>query len=129
MTAATQTPPRSAARRSPLATTGRLLRLELRRNMMLWLLPVVGAPFWHLAYRRTMALPPMWNVRAMSMQGTTIAVFTPTVVGAAAWTASREARRGLTDLLIATPRPRWAHWLVAHLTELRSGRITLEQLP
>ena len=68
---------------------GRLLRLELRRNAMLWMLPVLGALFWFLTYRRSMALPPMWNVRAMSMQGTTVAVFIPTVVGAAAWTASR----------------------------------------
>jgi hypothetical protein len=106
-------PPRPAARRLPLAAAGRLLRLELRRNAMLWLLPAVGVLFWYLAYRRTMALPPMWNVRAMSMQGTAIAVFIPTVVGAAAWTASREAGRGLTELLGATPRPRWARQLVA----------------
>jgi hypothetical protein len=90
---------------------GRLLRLELRRNAMLWMLPVLGALFWFLTYRRSMALPPMWNVRAMSMQGTTVAVFIPTVVGAAAWTASREVRRGLADLLGVTPRPRWARQL------------------
>ncbi len=55
----------------------------------------------------------MWNIRAMSMQGTTIAVFIPTVVGAAAWTGSREARRGLADLLGVTSRPRWARQLAA----------------
>src|SRR5690348_3292874 len=96
-----------------MTAAGRLLRLELRRNAMLWMLPVVGALFWLLTYRRSMALPPMWNVRAMSMQGTTIAVFIPTLVGAAAWTGSRETRRGLTDLLDVTSRPRWARQLAA----------------
>ena len=78
---------------------------------MLWMLPLVAALFWFLTYRRSMALPPLWSVRAMSMQGTTIAVFIPTVVGAAAWMGSREARRGLTDLLAGTARPRWARQL------------------
>jgi hypothetical protein len=55
----------------------------------------------------------MWNVRAMSMQGTTVAVFIPTVVGAAAWTGSREVRRGLADLLGVTARSRWARQLAA----------------
>ena len=41
----------------------------------------------------------------------TIAVFIPTVVGAAAWMGAREARRGLTDLLAGTARPRWARQL------------------
>jgi len=114
MTATAERPlARPANRRIPLAAAGRLVRLELRRNAMLWMLPVVGALFWFLTYRRSVALPPMWNVRAMSMQGTTIAVFMPTVVGAAAWTGSREVRRNLTDLLGVTSRPRWARQLAA----------------
>jgi hypothetical protein len=91
----------------------RLLRIELRRNTMVWMLPVVGALFWFLAYRRSMALPPLWNVRAMTMQGLAVAVFIPTVAGAAAWTASREARRSVTDLLAVTARPRWARQAAA----------------
>ena len=51
-------------------TAVRLLRLELRRNAMLWMLPLVAGLFWFLTYRRSMALAPLWNVRAMSMQGT-----------------------------------------------------------
>jgi hypothetical protein len=99
------------AMRLPLGAARRLLRLELRRNAMLWMLPLVAGLFWFLTFRRTMALPPLWNVRAMSMQGTAIAVFIPTVVGAAAWMGSREARLGLTDQLAVTPRPRWARQL------------------
>lgn len=86
----------------------RLLRLELRRNAMLPLLPVIGAMFWWLTYRRSMSLPPLWNVRAMSMQGTVIALFIPVVVGVGAWMGAREVRRGMTDLLDGTARPRWA---------------------
>ena len=53
----------------------------------------------------------MWNVRAMSMQTSILAVFVPTVVGAAAWLGSREARYGMTDLLSGTARTRWSRQL------------------
>ena len=58
---------RTAARRAGASMLGsaRLLRLELRHNAMLWLLPVALALFWYNGYREIMALPPMWNVRAM----------------------------------------------------------------
>src|SRR5487761_680965 len=55
--------PRIAARGA-----GRLLRIELRRNAMLWMLPVAAALFYYHAYRHIMALPAMWNIRAMSLQ-------------------------------------------------------------
>jgi hypothetical protein len=45
------------------ARSVRLTRIELRRNVMLWMLPVAVALFWYQAYRRTMVLPPMWNLR------------------------------------------------------------------
>ena len=35
--------------------SGRLLRLELRHNAMLWLLPVAFALFWYNGYREIMA--------------------------------------------------------------------------
>ena len=109
-----QVPTRPArALRLPLAAAGRLLRLELRRNVMLWMLPIVAALFWLITYRPAMAQPPMWNVRAMGMQTSALAVFVPTVVGAAAWLSSREARHGMTDLLSGTSRPRWARQLAS----------------
>jgi hypothetical protein len=97
--------------RVPLAGVGRLLRLELRRNVMLWMLPIVVALFWLITYRPAMAYPPLWNARAMAMQTSALAVFVPTVVGAAAWLGSREARYGMTDLLSGAPRPRWVRQL------------------
>lgn len=109
----TATPLTARAAAVPLAAGWRLLRLELRRNVMLWMLPVVAALFWLVTYRPAMAHPPLWNVRAMSMQTGILAVFLPTVVGAAAWLGSREARHGMTDLLAGASRPRWARQLAA----------------
>ncbi|SBT44423.1 hypothetical protein [Micromonospora narathiwatensis] len=116
MTAAHPAPvPTRAAPDSPrrLDAAGRLLRLELRRNAMLWMLPLTAALFWLVNHRQSMAYPPLWNVRAMTMQTTAVAVLAPTVVGAAAWTGSREGRHGLADLVVGTARPRWARQLAA----------------
>ena len=115
MTAATAPPaarPRPATRR-PGPAAGWLLWLELRRSAMLWMLPVVAALFWFITYRKTMAMPPLWNVRAMNTQTTGVAVFAAPVVGAAAWIGSREGRRGMGDLVTGTPRPRWGRQLAA----------------
>lgn len=97
----------------PLPASGRLLRLELRRNAMLWMVPVAAALFWLITYRRSMALPPLWNVRTTSMQTGAVSVFALTVVGVAAWTGAREGRHAMTDLLAGTARPRWVRQLAA----------------
>jgi hypothetical protein len=97
--------------RVPLQAAGRLLRLELRRNAMLWMLPLLAALFWVVVYRRIMALPPLWNVRAMTMQTATVTIFVPTVMGAAAWMGSREGRHGMSDLIAGTARARWVRQL------------------
>src|SRR5215470_11328038 len=101
------------ARRGHLPAAGRLLRLELRRNAMLWMVPVAAALFWFTAYRKSMALPPLWNLRAMTMRGPALLAFVSPVAGAAAWMGSREGRRHTTDLLEGTARPRWARQLAA----------------
>ena len=90
--------PRPAARRPALAAA-RLLRLELRHNAMLWLVPVVLALFWLTTYRKTMALPPLWNLRAVSLQSGAMPDFIAPVAGAAAWMGSREARRHTAELV------------------------------
>ncbi len=99
------------ATRRPGPAAGRLLRLELRHNAMLWMLPVAAALFWFTAYRKSMALPPLWNLRTMTMQGPALLDFVSPVVGAAAWMGSREGRRHTTDLVAGTARPRWARQL------------------
>jgi hypothetical protein len=115
MTAATRAPaafrPRPAVRRPGLAVL-RLLRLELRHNAMAWLLPVVIGLFWVTTYRKDMAAPPLWNLRAAGLQLGAVLDFAVPVTGAAAWMGSREARRRVTDQVTLTAWPRWARLLV-----------------
>ena len=91
--------------------SGRLLRLELRHNAMLWLLPLVGALFWFNGYREIMALPPMWNLRAMTLQNRLLLDLTIPVTSASVWMGSREGRRNMTELVVGTARPRWVRQL------------------
>ena len=91
----------------------RLLRLELRNNAMLWMLPVAAALFWFTTYRKVMAMPPLWNLRAPAMQTGALVAFVSPVAGAAAWMGSREGRRHTTDLVTIAARPRWARLLTA----------------
>ncbi len=78
---------------------------------MLWLLPLAWALFWVNGYREIMAVPPMWNLRAMTLQNRLLLDLTIPVVGAAAWMGSREGRRSITDLVAVTARPRWSRQL------------------
>jgi hypothetical protein len=109
---ATQAPPRPVApraRRVAAPAMGRLLLLELRRNAMPLILPLVAAVFWFDSYRPSTAMPPIWALRTFwnMGQGHTIIDFAPFVAGLAAWMGSRDGRRGTGDLLTATARPRW----------------------
>jgi hypothetical protein len=110
-TAAVSRPVRAKPGRWPAA--GRLLRLELRHNAMLWLLPVAAALFWLTTYRKVMAMPPLWNLRALAMQPGALLAFVWPVAGAAAWAGSREGRRHTTDLVAIAARPRWVRLLAA----------------
>jgi hypothetical protein len=93
------------------ARPGRLVWLELRRNPMLWLVPLFGALFWFAVYRACLANPPLWVLRAATIQSNALLTFAPLLAGVAAWSGSREGRRHLTDLVSVTALPRWA----AHL--------------
>jgi len=113
-TSAPAAPRPAVARRgagSAVLGSGRLLRLELRHNAMLWLLPVAFALFWYNGYREIMALPPMWNLRAMTLQNRLLFDLMVPATGAAAWMGSREGRRSITDLVAGTARPRWSRQL------------------
>ena len=110
---ATTAPVRSAqprASRTASLAMWRLLRLELRRNAMPWILPLIAALFWFDSYRPSTALPPLWIERTFYNLGQAHALidFGPFVAGVAAWMGSRDGRRGLSDLVTATARPRWA---------------------
>jgi hypothetical protein len=113
MTAATSAPVRH---RTPGATSAvplnaaRLLRVELRRNAMPWILPLIAALFWFDSYRPSTGTAQLYGLRTFwnMGQGHTIVDFGPFVAGVAAWMGSRDGRRGLADLVTATARPRWA---------------------
>jgi hypothetical protein len=113
MTAATSAPARPraprAARVVPLSAW-RLLRVELRRNAMPWILPLIAALFWFDSYRPSTQTEPLYVIRTFWNlgQGGTIIDFGPFVAAVAAWMGSRDGRRRLADLVTATPRPRWA---------------------
>jgi hypothetical protein len=117
MTTATSAPERH---RTPRATSAiplnaaRLLRVELRRNTMLWILPLIAALFWFDSYRPSASASPLYGLRTFWNMGQahTIIDFGPFVAGVAAWMGSRDGRRGLADLVTATARPRWAAQLV-----------------
>jgi hypothetical protein len=113
MTAATDAPvrPRSPRTTRAVPVTGaRLLGIELRRNAMPLMLPLIAALFWFDSYRFGSGQPPVWVLRTFwnMGQGHTIVDFGPFVAGVAAWMGSRDGRRGTVDLVAATGRPRWA---------------------
>src|SRR5215469_11038523 len=99
------------AKRGRLPAAARLLRLDLRHNAMLWMLPVAVGLFWFTSYRKVMAMPPLWNLRATGMQPGALLAFVCPVAGAAAWMGSREGRRHTTDLVLITARPQHARQL------------------
>ena len=98
------------ASRAVPRNAARLLRVELRRNAMPWILPLIAALFWFDSYRPSTGTAPLYGMRTFwnMGQGHTIVDFGPFVAGVAAWMGSRDGRRGLADLVTATARPRWA---------------------
>jgi hypothetical protein len=113
MTAATQAPARPvrarAARLAPPLSFLRLLRIELRRSAMPWLLPLIAALFWFDSYRPSTGQAPLYVLRTFwnMGQGHTIIDFGPFVAGVAAWMGSRDGRRRTADLVAGTALPRW----------------------
>ncbi|WP_042405465.1 hypothetical protein [Streptacidiphilus carbonis] len=90
-------------------SAGRLLRLELRRSTMMWMVPLALLAFWLDTYRSSMALPALWGSRTLILrQGMAVDDFAPFVVGAAAWIGGRDRRRGIGEQVDSTPLPRWA---------------------
>ena len=99
MTAATARPgaaPDPACRPArSRSAPARLLRVELRRNAMPWILPLIAALFWFDSYRPSTGTAPLYGMRTFWNlgQGHTIIDFGPFVAGVAAWMGSRDGRR------------------------------------
>jgi len=86
----------------------RVLRIEIRRSVVLWSVPLLLGLFYFDAFRTAAGLPPVWTVRSSAITTHMIADFGPFAAGLAAWVASREGRRKTGDLLATTVRPAWA---------------------
>jgi hypothetical protein len=113
MTAMTAAPARPRAPRAASAaplTAARLLRIELRRNAMPWVLPLIAVLFWFDSYRPSTGQPPIYLLRTFwnMGQGHTIIDFGPFVAGVAAWMGSRDGRRRTRDLVTAAAWSRYA---------------------
>jgi len=85
-----------------------VLRIEIRRSVVLWAVPLLLALFYFDSFRTAAGFPPVWTVRSSVITSHMVADFGPFAAGLAAWVASREGRRKTDDLLATTVRPAWA---------------------
>ena len=106
-------PSRAAARVGTLAAAGRLLWIEVKRNAVLWVLPLLALLVYFDTYRTVSGYPPVWTVRALAVPDRLLVDFAAFAGGFSAWAGSREGRRKTEDLLGTTARPAWARQLAA----------------
>jgi len=85
-----------------------VLRIEIRRSVVLWAVPLLLALFYFDSFRTAAGFPPVWTVRSSVITSHMVADFGPFAAGLAAWVASREGRRRTGDLVATTVRPVWA---------------------
>jgi hypothetical protein len=98
---------------APLARPARVLRLEIRRSVVPWAIPLLAALFFFDSFRTAAGFSPVWTVRSSVITSNMITDFGPFSAGLAAWVASREGRRNTGDLLATTVRPAWARQAAA----------------
>jgi hypothetical protein len=92
----------------PLPRPARALRLELKRNAVPYVLPLLAAVFYFDTLRTAGGFPPVWTVRSSAITNHMLIEFSAFAGGLAAWAGSREGRRKTADLVAATPRAAWA---------------------
>jgi hypothetical protein len=100
--------PATNRRMARLAAAGRLLRLELKRNAVPYVLPLLAAVFYFDTVRTADGFPPVWTLRASVIGDHMLFEFSAFAAGLAAWAGSRERRRKTVDLAMTTPRAAWA---------------------
>ena len=91
-----------------LPRPARALRLELKRNAVPYLLPLLAAVFYFDALRTAAGFPPTWTLRASVIDNHMLIEFSAFAGGLAAWIGSREGRRKTADLVTTTSRATWA---------------------
>jgi hypothetical protein len=97
----------------PLPGRPRALRLELKRNAVPYLLPLLAAVFYFNTARTADRFPPIWTLRSSVIVDHMLFEFSAFAGGLAAWAGSREGRRKTVDLVTTTPRAAWARLSVA----------------
>jgi hypothetical protein len=107
------TRPERLGRRSRPVSWTRVLRLEVRRSVVPWAVPLITALFVFDAYRTADGFAAVWTVRSSVITSHMITDWGPFAAGLAAWVASREGRRNTGDLLSTTVRPAWARQAAA----------------
>jgi hypothetical protein len=106
-------PPRVVARVVVLPAAGCLVWIEIKRNAVLWVLPLLALLVYVDTYRTVSGYPPIWTVRALAVPDLLLVDFAAFAGGFCAWAGSREGRRKTLDLLGTTARPAWARQLAA----------------
>lgn len=97
----------------PLGSFGRMLRVEIKRNAMIWILPLLVALFVFDPYRTANGYPPVWIIQTSVVPNKLLPDFIIFTSGFSAWAGSREGRRHAGDLLGTTPRPAWVRHIAA----------------
>jgi hypothetical protein len=94
----------------------RLLRIEARHNPAPLVLPLLAILLGITPLAQDLTPVALWLDRSADVEGS-IQLIGPFAAGAAAWTASREHRSSIGDLLASTPRNPWLRtasaWLVS----------------
>src|SRR5215470_20375101 len=91
-----------------LPRPARALRLELKRNAVPYVLPLLAAVFYFDTLRTAAGFPPVWTLRASVIGDHMLIEFSAFAGALAAWAGSREGRRKTLDLVATTPRAAWA---------------------
>ena len=94
-----------------------LLRIEARRNPAPLVLPLLVLLLWLTPLAQNTRPVALWLDRSVDV-GASVELLGPFAAAAAAWTASRDHRRKMTDLLASTPRNPYARTLAAWLVSL-----------
>ena len=95
-----------------MTITGRMLKIEARRSLGLWLFPPVAFLVWFTTRETLPAGIWLWPDTSFSIQQTLV-LAGPLAAGMAAWAATRERRLGTEELLATTSQPTAVRLLVA----------------
>ncbi len=95
-----------------MPAAARLLRIELRRSTMLVVLPLLAVLLGATEIRNDLGHPPLWAVRSMDLQ-IQVELTGAIVAAVAAWVATRDRRRHVTDLVLTSVRSQWSRQLTA----------------